>query len=240
MLITHDAYRPKNIRYGFLTKDIPGSTHRYSERYEGHEHEVNNKLAASIFGSEVIAIVEQRHTNNVIITNDYNSYCVADAQVTNKPNIALGVQTADCVPILLADEEAAVIASVHAGWRGARSDIIVKGVDKMRGLGAKKITAIIGPCIRQHTYEVDSLFYENFAQESESYKKFFIPSERPNHYMFDLPAYVKNKLTNAGVERILDIEQNTYEDEENFFSFRRTTHNPASQMGSLLSVIMII
>jgi YfiH family protein len=237
MLITHNEYQPKNIRYGFLTKEIPGCTHRYANHHDNYKE--NNLLAAKAFGVDEIAVVDQKHTNNVIIVNDYNSYCVADGQVTNKAGIALGVQTADCVPILLADEEVGVIASVHSGWRGVKAGVMVEAVEKMRGLGAKKITAIIGPCIKQHTYEVDSVFYRNFIQESSENKKFFILGKRQDHYMFDLPGYVKNKLEASGVNNIFDVNRNTYEEEENFFSFRRTTHHPDSPMGSLLSVIML-
>jgi len=237
MLITHEKFNPKNIRYGFLTKKISGSSHRYLKQYDNHAE--NNKLAAEIFGSEQIAVVEQKHTNKVILTNDYNNYCIADAQVSNKANIALGVLTADCVPILLCDDEAKIISSVHSGWRGARSDIIQNTIEAMQELGAKNITAIIGPCIQQHSYEVCDNFYQNFISESSNNKQFFIPGKKEVHHMFDLPSYVKHKLTHSAVDQILDIERNTYDNEEHFFSFRRTTHNPESQMGSLISVIML-
>jgi YfiH family protein len=166
---------------------------------------------------------------------------VADGQVTNKDNIALAVLTADCVPILLVDEENRVIASVHAGWRGARADIIKESIIRMQELGAdaSNINAIIGPCIKQKNYEVDNEFYLNFIQESESYKEFFIPSKINNHYMFDLTSYVKLKLENLNIKNIFDIERDTYEDKENFFSFRRTTHDSTSPMGSLVSLIML-
>jgi YfiH family protein len=238
MFITHERYQPTNIRYGFFTKNIPNSSHRYLTHYDGQE--LNIKLVAEIFGSQSIALVKQEHTNKVIITNDYENYQVADGQVTSQPNVALAVVTADCVPILLADQEAGIISSVHAGWRGARADIIEQAVKQMKSLGAKNITAIIGPCIKQHCYEVDSSFYQNFISESNAYQKFFIPSVKQNHYMFDLTEYVKNKLTILDIVHIFDIECNTYDDEENFFSFRRTTHNSQSPMGHLISVIMLL
>ena len=231
MFITHEAFCPKNIRYGFFTKAVPGfKTSREKDLLTVAEH----------FGSEKIAVVDQKHTNNVIIVNDYNSSCIADGQVTNKQGIALGVLTADCVPILLADEKAGVIATVHAGWRGARANIMQNAIDQMKSLGAKNITAIIGPCIKQHSYEVGTELYQDFISESEGYKKFFILSVRQKHYMFDLPGYVKDRLRTSGISNILDIERNTYEEEESFFSFRRSAHNPNSPMGNLISVIMLI
>jgi len=238
MLITHDYFKPTRVKYGFFTKHLPGSSHRYSERYEAREQ--NKQIVADVFGSLSIANVDQQHTNKVIIANDYNSYTVADAQVSNKPGIALAVATADCVPILLADEEKRVIGAVHSGWRGARSNIISNAFNKMKELGAENITAIIGPCIKQRSYEVDDNFYNDFISESDYYRNLFIPSAKDKHYLFDLTSYVKLKLASQGVINILDVNRNTYEEEENFFSFRRHTHNPDSPMGSLISVIMLL
>ena len=230
MYITHEQFKPKKIRYGFFTKDMPSSKDPQS---------VELQLIAKKFGSDKIAIVEQKHTNKVIVVNDYSSFSIADGQVTNKQNIALGVYTADCVPILLADENVGIVATVHAGWRGARANIMAQVVEQMQALGAKNITAIIGPCIRQKSYEIDENFYQDFIIESESYKQFFIASIRENHYMFDLPGYVKDKLAQQKVKQILDVNRNTYE-EDIFFSFRRTTHNPEILMGNLISVIMLV
>ena len=231
MFITHDKFSSKKIRYGFFTKQVPCFK-------TSRENDLS--LAAKSFGSEAIAIVDQKHTNDVLIINDYQSTSIADGQVTNKPGIALGVLTADCVPILLADEEAGVVATVHAGWRGARANIMQRATEQMKSLGAGNITAIIGPCIKQCSYEVGDDLYLNFIYESDGYKKFFIPSIKADHYMFDLPGYVKDRLISAGISKILDIERNTYEEEDCFFSFRRSTHNPSSQMGSLISVIMLV
>lgn len=237
MFITHDLFKPKSIKYAFFTKNLPGS-HRYLQHYDGHE--LNNMEIAKHFGCKKIALVDQKHTNKVIFVDNYDSYCIADGQVTNKPGIALAVLTADCVPILLADEDAKIVASVHAGWKGARADIMKEAIVKMQRLGAKNISAIIGPCIKQKSYEVSEDFYQNFALESDSYKNFFISSVNDNHYMFDLPGYVKFKLSALGIKDIFDINRNTYEEEENFFSFRKTTHNPSIPMGNLISVIMVV
>lgn len=237
MYFVHDDFKPQNIRYAFFSKKVPVRDHRYLNHYDNYQE--NKKVIAKIFGSPNIAVVEQKHTNKVIITNDYDSYCIADAQVTDKPNVALAVLTADCVPILLVDEEKKVISSVHAGWRGARADIIKEAIMQMKNLGAENIAAIIGPCIKQNNYEVDSNFYNNFLEEDNNYQKFFIPGIKGEHFMFDLLGYVKEKLANANVSKIYDINKNAYEDEDNFFSFRRTTHHPESPMGNLVSIIML-
>lgn len=230
MFITHDKFKPNNIRYGFYTKAVPyikGAKKESLERVAKH------------FNSEDVAVVDQKHTNKIIIVNDYQSSCIADGQVTARPNIALGVLTADCVPILLADENKGVISTVHAGWRGARANIMQEAVDKMKSLGAENITAIIGPCIKQHSYEVGDELYQDFLQESDGYKGFFMSSLKPKHYMFDLPGYVKDKLSRTNISNILDVNRNTYEEEEFFFSYRRSTHNPNSPMGNIISIIML-
>lgn len=231
MFITHEQYKPKNIRYGFFTKEVTTSKALTTEEL---------KLLGDHFGSSSVAIVNQKHTDKVILVEDYNDRQIADGQVTNHNNIALGVLTADCVPILFADEIAGVVGTVHAGWRGAKANIMAVAINKMRALGAENITAIIGPCIKQRSYEVDREFYNNFIEDSDSYDKFFVLSSNENKYMFDLPSYVKDKLSALNVKQILDIDRNTYEEEENFFSFRRTTHNPESPMGNLVSVIMLL
>lgn len=230
MFITHDKFKPKNIRYGFYTKAVP---------YIKSAPKESLTSAAKHFGSEYLSVMQQKHTNDVIIVNDYQSSCIADGQVTNKPSIALGVLTADCVPILLADEESGIISTVHAGWRGARANIMQEAVEKMKSLGAKNITAIIGPCIKQHSYEVGDELYKDFTQESIGYNKFFIPSVKPNHHMFDLTGYVKDKLSKTDVSNVLDVNRNTYEEEDKFFSYRRSTHNPNSPMGNIISIIML-
>lgn len=230
MFITHKDYNPKNIRYAFFTKKAP--TYK-----ETRKQDLCN--IAKIFKSEAITIVNQKHTNDVIFVKNYKNCPIADGQITTKSGIALGVLTADCVPILLADDENKIIGTIHAGWRGARSNIIQIGIKKMYALGAKKITAIIGPCIKQKNYEFSNDLYQDFISESLEYEKFFIPSTKENHHMFDLPGYVKLKLHQANVNFILDTERNTYEEEENFFSYRRFTHNPKSEMGNMVSVIML-
>ena len=236
MFITHKDFNHPKIKYAFFTRQVPGN-HKYFYKHEDHPQ--NRKIIAEIFGSSDLSIVEQEHTNKIVFVNDHNTNCTADGQITNKTNVALAVATADCVPILLIDSKNSIISTVHAGWRGARIDIILQAINQMKSIGAEEITAIIGPCIHQHSYEVDQGFYNNFAQESAGYKKFFINSDKPKHYMFDLPSYVKNKLTLAGATNILDVEENTYEDEKKFFSFRRFTHNPQEKMGNIISVIMI-
>lgn len=233
MLITHKNANFKNIHYGFFTKEV--------SLPKGFSEEQKKKLAQKFFDSENLSILEQKHTNEVVIIQNFeDSKCIADAQITRNKNIPLVVITADCVPIIFIDEINNVVATVHAGWRGAKKNIMKATVNKMREFGADKITAITGPCIKQRSYEVDKEFYNNFTHDAASNMKFFIPAERERHYLFDLSGYVKDKLSELDLCNILDINRNTYEEEDNFFSFRRTTHNPQSPMGNNISFVKII
>jgi YfiH family protein len=147
----------------------------------------------------------------------------------------LGILTADCVPILLASNEPLVVAAVHAGWRGAKAGIINATIEKMRALGANNITAAIGPCIWQQSYEVADDFYNNFDEAHQ----FFIKGNRSGHWYFDLPGYVHDQLSNAGVKNIDPSIADTYTCKDQFFSYRRKTHNPAENLAGNISIIGI-
>lgn len=163
----------------------------------------------------------------------------ADAIVTNLTNIAIGVITADCAPILFFDEEKKVIAAAHAGWRGAKLGVIESVVKEMRKLGAKNIQAIIGPMIQQKSYEVSGEFIDDFLSEEGSNKIFFINGENPDKHLFDLPSYVEKKLSEAGIEKVENLKINTYSEEEKFFSFRRSFHRGENDCGRNVSAIAI-
>ena len=109
----------------------------------------------------------------------------------------------------------------------------------MRSLGAENISVLIGPCIKQMSYEIDKIFYSKFIDQDPSNREFFVPGDRADHYLFDLPSYVKSILAQLMINDVIDIDVNTYTDKENCFSFRRFTHDNTNKMGNLLSLIMI-
>jgi YfiH family protein len=149
----------------------------------------------------------------------------ADAVVTRRPGLAIGVSTADCGPLLLADAEAGVIGAAHAGWRGALNGVIEAAVDAMEREGAKRarITAALGPTIRQPNYEVGPEFVERFLAANGTNARFFKPSPRAGHAMFDLPGYIAARARAAGIENFEDLGLCTYADPDRFFSYRRKT-----------------
>ncbi len=164
-----------------------------------------------------------------------------DAMVTERPNILLGILTADCAPVLLADREAGVVGAAHAGWKGALAGVTDATIAQMEKLGARadRIVAAIGPCIARASYEVDLGFVERFCATDPANERFFAEN-RPGHARFDLEAYVAARLAAAGVRRIEALGQDTYAQEDRFFSFRRATHRGEADYGRQLSVIGIM
>lgn len=164
----------------------------------------------------------------------------ADALATNRPGIAIGISTADCVPVLLADPQARVIAAVHAGWRGALGGVVESALQAMANLGAKseRIQAAIGPAICAGAYEVGEEFRDNFVKEDKASECFFSAgkSGRPH---FDLPSYVGKRLENAGTGKVSTIRLCTYSEAERLFSFRRATHLGEADYGRQVSAIML-
>jgi YfiH family protein len=165
----------------------------------------------------------------------------ADAMVTNLPGIALGISTADCGPVLFADAKARVIGAAHAGWRGAFSGVLEATIAAMEKLGAnrKHIVTALGPMIRQPNYEVGPEFVIRFREAGDSNMRFFAPSERKDHAMFDLAGYVAMRLERAGIETIDDVKLCTYAEPERFFSYRRMTTLGETDYGRHINAVTL-
>ena len=165
----------------------------------------------------------------------------ADAMVTNIPGIALGILTADCVPVLFADPQAAVVGAAHAGWKGAISGVLEQTIEAMEALGAARVSiaCAIGPSIAQASYEVGPEFHASFEEADASNTRFFIPSDRAGHWRFDLQAYVADRLAKAGISASREAAIDTYAREDLCFSYRRTTHRQESDYGRLISAIAL-
>ncbi len=164
----------------------------------------------------------------------------ADAMVTKVKGIAIGVLAADCAPVLFADAKAGVIGAAHAGWKGALAGVLQSTVEAMCALGASKanIAAAIGPCIAQRSYEVGAEFRDNLVKETAENGAFFRESATGS-LLFDLRGYARFKLALAGITRINTLENDTYSEEYDFFSFRRTTHRREPDYGRQVSAIML-
>ncbi len=162
----------------------------------------------------------------------------ADALVTDRPGVALGILTADCAPVLLADAEAGVVGTAHAGWKGAIGGVTDSTIAAMEALGARRerIAAAIGPCIARASYEVDDAFRRRFEADDPENERFFADA-REGHAQFDLEAYVARRLALGGVRRIEAMGLDTYADEARFFSYRRATHRGEPDYGRQIAII---
>jgi len=165
----------------------------------------------------------------------------ADAIACKTPSLAIGVAVADCGPVLFADNEAGVVACAHAGWKGAFTGVLEATLEKMESLGARRArtAAAIGPLIRQDSYEVGPEFVARFHEANHKNIRFFAPSDREHHSLFDLPGYIAMRLKAAGVGTVDDLCLDTYSDEERFFSYRRATHKGEPDYGRLIAAITL-
>ncbi len=230
--VSHGLYESLNC--GLKSGDSPDSVR------------VNRARAMDMLGlkGDALATVSQIHSAEVAVIDaplPPNRPVEADAMVTRTPGVALGIVTADCAPVLMADVEAGVIGAAHAGWRGARGGVLENAIDAMCNHGARReaVIAAVGPCIRQPSYEVGPEFQAEFMSESPENEKFFVSAEREGHFRFDLPGYVRARLANAGLGSVDVIAADTCADAERFFSYRRATLKGEKSYGRGLSAIAL-
>jgi purine-nucleoside/S-methyl-5'-thioadenosine phosphorylase / adenosine deaminase len=164
-----------------------------------------------------------------------------DAMVTTRPDLALGVITADCAPILLADASAGVVGAAHAGWRGALAGIVEATVRAMTRLGAKppSMAAAIGPCIGKASYEVAADMREAVLAHDPAHASFFSPGSLDIRWQFDLAGYCCARLASAGIHSVAVLGIDTAADEERFFSYRRQTLAGGGPIGHQISIISL-
>jgi len=207
--------------------------------------EENRGRAADTLGISSTALIgpHQSHSAKAVIVHtpwEASDAPEADAIVTNTPNLAVSVLTADCVPLLMADAAAGVVAAVHAGWKGARAGVIESAIEAMESLGAhvSHIAAAIGPAISQAAYEVGPEFKAAFIAGCAGNEKYF--SEALTcHSHFNLPEYVKDKLKTLGIAHISDVGVCTYGNESILFSYRRSCHRGEPDYGRQISAIVL-
>lgn len=196
-------------------------------------------VEAVLPGAQLVLMHQVHSADVVTVANAWpiTNRPQGDAMVTDRPDILLGVLTADCAPVLLADEIAGVIGAAHAGWRGAFAGVTDTTIKAMEALGASRdrIHAAVGPCIAQPSYEVDDAFRARFLEADATNARFFVQSGDKAH--FDLRAYVAARLAGAGIASVEALHLDTYADPERFFSFRRATHRGESSYGRQISLI---
>lgn len=215
------------LQMGFGAEDDPGNV-----------AENRRRAVAAILPGAALVMPYQVHSPDAVVVDlpwSHDDRPRADAVVTDRPGLLLGVVTADCAPILLVDREAGVVAAAHAGWRGAQGGVIEATIEAMesRGADAARIVAAIGPCIAQTSYEVDGPFRAHFTDDDER----FFAEAREGRWQFDLEGYVADRLTACGLERVDAHGIDTYALEERYYSYRRATHRAEANYGRQASLI---
>ncbi len=266
-----------HIRHGFFSRSGGVSQGIYASLNCGPgsgdnlEHVGKNRQRVSSHMGAPLITCHQVHSSEVVTVEmpwQQGQAPQADAMVTNQPGIALGILTADCLPVLFADRSQRIIGAAHAGWKGAFTGVLENTIAAMKALGASDIACAIGPAISQPSYEVGPEFYERFTkiyspslrgeieggdhatlQTHPPYPpasggvinndQFFIPSSREGHHLFDLKGYALARLKNAGVEAEL-LDRDTCFEDDSFFSFRRATLIGERGYGRQVSVISLV
>ncbi len=242
----------ENIRYRFFTRKNGVSTSEFDSlncsvkvgddpaKVRENMRRVSGYLGCTV---EKLFVLHQTHSSIVIpvtTREPFDKTPYGDALVTDQSNIFLGIKTADCAPVLLADSDHCVVAAVHAGWRGAVSGVLENTIDMMLKMGAKKenISALIGPCIAPQSYEVGEDMKESFLQADVKASLFFDPSG-VGKYRFDLPGYVLSRLERQGIGAAEWVGEDTYTLEKEYFSNRRSTRK-GEKCGRQISVIGLL
>ena len=250
--ITHPSFQPADITYGFFGRQGGVSAGLYDSLNCGLGSDdtpalvlQNRQLAAQSMGTDNahMASVYQIHSADVVTideTFDLTKRPQADGLVTTRAGVALAILTADCTPLIMADEQAGVIGACDAGWRGAATGIIENTISAMcaRGATASGITIVIGPTIARDSYQVADDMRQNVIKSNANSAPFFSddPSEA-GKFLFDLPAFAASCAARAGVRQIYDVTRDTYRESHLFFSHRHATHHSQADTGRQITLI---
>jgi polyphenol oxidase len=241
------------IRHGFFTREGGISEGAYASLNCGFSSGDDRVLVAENraralrrleLPADRLCTARQVHGTHVLVAREGISgpqTTEADALVTDRPGVALGVLSADCAPVLIADREAQVIGCAHAGWRGALAGVIEATIEAMTRLGARRerMSAAVGPCIAKPSYEVGPDMLARFTAEDSDGAGLFDPIAGSDRLLFDLKAYALRRLARAGVGDRMALPDDTLSDEQRFFSARRSRRRGAERFGLLLSAIAL-
>lgn len=253
MITAQELARTAGVRHAFFTREGGVSEGVYASLNCGFGSNddpgrvaENRARAAGRLGLSVDALVTvyQVHSADVVtVSEPWPSARApkADGLVTRTPGIALGVLTADCAPVLLADAAAGVIGAAHAGWRGAMGGIVEATARAMEALGAKlaATVAVVGPCIQQASYEVGAEMREAVLGTDRAAADFFRDGDVGGKFFFDLPGFVGRRLERLGLGTVGRVAADTYADQTRFYSYRRATKRGETDYGRELSAIAL-
>lgn len=254
MILTAKSLENPTIRHAFFTRQGGVSSGIYESLNGGlgskdsRTHVLENRARmAAHFGFNPAQILScyQVHSPTVITATEpwaHEDNPQADALVTREKGLALAIATADCGPILFADLKNGVIGAAHAGWKGAKGGVLESTLAAMEKLGATRtsIHVALGPMIQQQSYEVGAEFEQNFIEDDNGNQQFFARGTKPDHPLFDLPAYITHRLSQAGITTIENLARDTYTEETLFYSHRRSVHKNEGDYGRLISAIALV
>lgn len=226
---------------GVSTGELAGLNVSYSEDDPALTSENRRRAVEAVLPGGTLQTCFQIHSPDVVTVTEPWADADrprADALVTNRPGVVLGVLTADCAPVLFCDAQASVVGAAHAGWKGAFTGVTDATIAAMEALGASRdrIAAVVGPCIAQKSYEVDAGFEARFLEQAGENERFF-RAGRDGHAWFDLEGYVASRLRDAGLAKVGMLGEDTYAQEARFYSFRRATHRKEPGYGRQISLI---
>ena len=238
------------INHCFFSKNGGTSENIYKSLNCGHgskDSKINVKNNLKIVSKKIgvieenLVLMNQTHSNRALIINKKNNIKInSDAMITQIKGLALGVLTADCVPMILYDKNTSAIGCVHAGWKGCLSGIIENTISKFKSLNQNnEFFASIGPCIGKNNYEVGQDLVEKFAKKSTKNLVFFQKKDG-GKFLFDIRAFVNSKLRELGVNHIDNIELDTFQEQGKFYSYRRSQKLGEKDYGRCISIICLI
>ena len=188
-----------------------------------------------------LKFISQIHSNQVIIIdkNNFSTSVEADGIITQDKNISLAVLTADCCPIFIYDSDINFICCLHAGWKGCLLNIVGSALKQIQTMqsNVNKIFAIIGPCLDKANFEVSSDLKKQFIVKNSNYDKFFTYIDSAKKTLFDMRGLIQFQFNNNKINNVYNIDLDTYENEDLFYSHRRSTHNETLPAGRMVNII---
>ncbi|MDR3151606.1 MAG: peptidoglycan editing factor PgeF [Holosporaceae bacterium] len=199
--------------------------------------EKNLELVKNALNVDKVVMLAQKGNNKCTIVDDssVSGSEIADAMATKIPRIAIGILSADCVPLLFFDDENMIIGAAHAGWHGALSGVLESTLEALLKLGAKlsNLKIALGPCIWAQSYEVSDDFEEKFLDAADC----FCSVNSKRH--FDLPKYCQKRLMKIGLrENQMEIVAvDTFTNSEDYFSYRAAKNGVCGRNISAIGLI---
>ena len=246
----HKKLNISNIGYGFFTKNVGLTTDSFSTLNCNHNSDndqnivhKNINMAKKNLGLDKsnLKFISQTHSNKVAIIdkNNFSTSVEADGSITQDKDISLAVLTADCCPIFIYDSEINFICCLHAGWKGCLLNIVESALKQILTIqsNVNKIFAIIGPCLNKSNFEVSFDFKEQFILQNSYYDKFFTYIDNAKKTLFDMRGLIQFQFNNNMINNVYDIDLDTYENKDLFFSHRRSTHNQTLPTGRMINII---